>query len=110
MLARALRAGHSVVGAMEMLAENAQETGRLRIREIFKQQNSACLCATHCCNFWIAFPRPTARSGDRNPGAEGHRRNLAEILDRTVFVIRERLRIQGEIQVQTAREDLPGGF
>ena len=34
--------------------------------------------------------------------------NLAEILDRTVFVIRERLRIQGEIQVQTAQGRLTG--
>ena len=34
--------------------------------------------------------------------------NLAEILDRTVFVIRERQRIQGEIQVQTAQGRLTG--
>jgi tight adherence protein B len=34
--------------------------------------------------------------------------NLAEILDRTVFVIRERLRIQGEIHVQTAQGRLTG--
>jgi tight adherence protein B len=34
--------------------------------------------------------------------------NLAEILDRTVFVIRERLRIQGEIQVQTAQGRITG--
>jgi tight adherence protein B len=34
--------------------------------------------------------------------------NLVEILDRTVFVIRERLRIQGEIQVQTAQGRLTG--
>jgi tight adherence protein B len=33
---------------------------------------------------------------------------LAEILDRTVFVIRERLRIQGEIRVQTAQGRLTG--
>jgi tight adherence protein B len=34
--------------------------------------------------------------------------NLVEILERTVFVIRERLRIQGEIQVQTAQGRLTG--
>ena len=34
--------------------------------------------------------------------------NLVEILDRTVFVIRERLRIQGEIRVETAQGRLTG--
>jgi tight adherence protein B len=34
--------------------------------------------------------------------------NLADILDRTVFVIRERIRIQGEIRVQTAQGRLTG--
>jgi tight adherence protein B len=34
--------------------------------------------------------------------------NLVEILERTVFVIRERLRIQGEIRVETAQGRLTG--
>jgi tight adherence protein B len=34
--------------------------------------------------------------------------NLVEILDRTVFIIRERLRIQGEIRTQTAQGRLTG--
>jgi tight adherence protein B len=34
--------------------------------------------------------------------------NLVEILDRTVFVIRERLRIQAEIRVETAQGRLTG--
>jgi tight adherence protein B len=34
--------------------------------------------------------------------------NLAEILDRTFFAIRERLRLQGEIQLQTAQGRLTG--
>ena len=39
MLARALRAGHSVVGALEMLAENAQEPAAFEFGEVFKQLN-----------------------------------------------------------------------
>ena len=58
MLARALRAGHSVAGALEMLAENAQEPAASEFGEIFKQITSACPCARHCCSFWIAFPLP----------------------------------------------------
>ena len=34
--------------------------------------------------------------------------NLVDILDRTVYVIRERLRVQGEIQIQTAQGRLTG--
>ena len=39
MLARALRAGHSVVGALEMLAENAQQPAAFEFGEVFKQLN-----------------------------------------------------------------------
>src|ERR1700733_736821 len=39
MLARALRSGHSVVGALEMLAENAQEPAASEFGEVFKQLN-----------------------------------------------------------------------
>ena len=39
MLARALRAGHSVLGAIEMLTENAQEPACSEFGEVFKQMN-----------------------------------------------------------------------
>ena len=47
MLARALRAGHSVVGAMEMLADECTGTGRPRNSErSLNSRTSACRCAT----------------------------------------------------------------
>jgi tight adherence protein B len=109
MLARALRAGHSVVGGMEMLAANSQEPAATEFGEIFKQQNLGLPMRDALMQLLDRVPSAdlrvlvTAILVQRDTGG-----NLAEILDRTVFVIRERLRIQGEIQVQTAQGRLTG--
>jgi tight adherence protein B len=109
MLARALRAGHSVVGAIEMLSENAQEPAASEFGEIFKQLNLGLPMRDALLQFLDRVPSSdlrvlvTAILVQKDTGG-----NLAEILDRTVFVIRERLRIQGEIQVQTAQGRLTG--
>jgi tight adherence protein B len=109
MLARALRAGHSVSGGMEMLAQNAQEPAASEFGEIFKQQNLGLPMRDGLMQLLDRVPSAdlrvlvTAILVQRDTGG-----NLAEILDRTVFVIRERLRIQGEIQVQTAQGRLTG--
>jgi tight adherence protein B len=109
MLARALRAGHSVVGAIEMLSENAQEPAASEFGEIFEQLNLGLPMRDALLQFLDRVPSSdlrvlvTAILVQKDTGG-----NLAEILDRTVFVIRERLRIQGEIQVQTAQGRLTG--
>jgi tight adherence protein B len=109
MLARALRAGHSVVGALEMLAENAQQPAAFEFGEVFKQLNLGLSIRDALMQLLDRVPSPdlrvlvTAIMVQKDTGG-----NLVEILDRTVFVIRERLRIQGEIQVQTAQGRLTG--
>jgi tight adherence protein B len=109
MLARALRAGHSVVGALEMLGENAQQPAAFEFGEVFKQLNLGLSIRDALTQLLDRVPSPdlrvlvTAIMVQKDTGG-----NLVEILDRTVFVIRERLRIQGEIQVQTAQGRLTG--
>jgi tight adherence protein B len=109
MLARALRAGHSVVSGMEMLAENAQEPVRSEFGEIFRQLNLGLPLREALVQLLNRVPSSdlrvlvTAILVQKDTGG-----NLVEILDRTVFVIRERLRIEGEIQVQTAQGRLTG--
>ena len=109
MLARALRAGHSVVSAIEMLSENAQEPAASEFGEIFKQMNLGLPMRDALLQLLERVPSSdlrvlvTAILVQKDTGG-----NLAEILDRTVFVIRERLRIQGEIQVQTAQGRITG--
>ena len=109
MLARALRAGHSVVSAMETLAENAQEPLCTEFGEIFRQLNLGLPLRDAMLQLLNRVPSidlrvlVTAILVQKDTGG-----NLVEILERTVFVIRERLRIQGEIQVQTAQGRLTG--
>jgi tight adherence protein B len=109
MLARALRAGHSVVGAIGMLAESAEEPAASEFGEVFKQQNLGLPLRDALMQLLDRVPSVdlrvlvTAILVQKDTGG-----NLAEILDRTVFVIRERLRIQGEIQTQTAQGRLTG--
>jgi tight adherence protein B len=109
MLARALRAGHSVVSAMEMLAENAQEPVCSEFGEIFRQLNLGLPLREALLQLLQRVPSSdlrvlvTAILVQKDTGG-----NLVEILDRTVFVIRDRLRIEGEIQVQTAQGRLTG--
>jgi tight adherence protein B len=109
MLARALRAGHSVVGALEMLAENAQQPAAFEFGEVFKQLNLGLSIRDALMQLLDRVPSADLRvlvTGIMVQKDTGG--NLVEILDRTVFVIRERLRIQGEIQVQTAQGRLTG--
>ncbi len=109
MLARALRAGHSVIGALEMLADNAQEPAAFEFGEVFKQLNLGLPMRIALLQLLDRVPSPdlrvlvTAIMVQKDTGG-----NLVEILDRTVFVIRERLRIQGEIRVETAQGRLTG--
>jgi tight adherence protein B len=109
MLARALRAGHSLVGALEMLAENAQEPVASEFSEVFKQLNLGMAIREALLQVLDRVPSAdlrvlvTAIMVQKDTGG-----NLVEILDRTVYVIRERLRIQGEIQIQTAQGRLTG--
>ena len=109
MLARALRAGHSVVGALEMLAENTQEPAASEFGEVFKQLNLGLSIRDALMQLLDRIPSAdlrvlvTAIMVQKDTGG-----NLVEILDRTVYVIRERLRIQGEIQIQTAQGRLTG--
>jgi tight adherence protein B len=109
MMARALRAGNSVLGAIGMLAENAQEPAATEFGEVFKQQNLGLPLRDAMLQLLDRVPSAdlrvlvTAILVQKDTGG-----NLAEILDRTVFVIRERLRIQGEIQTQTAQGRMTG--
>ena len=109
MMSNALRAGHSVVGAIGILAEQTLEPSGSEFREVFRQQS-----------FGLPLRDALMEMLDRTPSADlrvvvtailvqrDTGGNLGEILDRTVFVIRERVRIQGEIQVQTAQGRITG--
>jgi tight adherence protein B len=109
MMARSLRAGHSTAGAIEIMAEGAPEPACSEFSEVFRQQNFGLPLRDALMQLLDRVPSQdlrvlvTAICVQRETGG-----NLVEVLDRTVDVIRERQRIQGEIRVQTAQGRLTG--
>jgi tight adherence protein B len=109
MMARALRAGHSIAGAIEIVAQGCPEPAGSEFAEVFRQQNFGLPLRDAMMQMLDRVPSQdlrvlvTAILVQRETGG-----NLVEILDRTVNVIRERQRIHGEIRVQTAQGRLTG--
>ncbi len=109
MMARSLRAGYAMVGAIEMLSQQAAEPAATEFGEVFNQQNFGLPLRDALMQLLDRVPSQdlrvfvTAILVQRDTGG-----NLVEILDRTVFVIRERLRIHGEIRIHTAQGRMTG--
>jgi tight adherence protein B len=109
MMARSLRAGHSMVAAISIVAEHAAEPVGSEFAEVFRKQNFGLPLRDALTQLLERIPSQDLRvvvTGilvQKDTGG-----NLAEILDRTVRVIRERLRIQGEIRTHTAQGRMTG--
>lgn len=108
-MSRALRAGHSMMASINVIAEQAQEPVRSEFGEVFKQQNFGLPLRDAMGQMLERVPSQDLRvlvTGMLVQKETGG--NLVEILDRTAHTIRERLRIQGEIQTHTAQGRLTG--
>lgn len=109
LMSRALRAGHSVQAAIEIVGEESPEPVRTEFREVYRQQNFGLPAREALMELARRIPLPelnfvvTAMLLQKETGG-----NLVEILDRTTVVIRERLRIQGEIRIYTAQGRMTG--
>ena len=109
MMARALRAGHSISGSIEIVSQGSPEPAASEFAEVFRQQNFGMPLRDAFMQMLDRVPSQdlrvlvTAILVQRETGG-----NLVEILDRTVIVIRERQRIHGEIRTQTAQGRLTG--
>lgn len=109
LMGRALRAGHSLTAAIEIVGEESPEPVRTEFREVYRQQNFGLPAREALMQLARRVPLPelgfvvTAMLLQRDTGG-----NLVEILERTTAVIRERLRIQGEIRIYTAQGRLTG--
>ena len=106
---RSLRVGHSLVAALSILAEEAAEPARTEFAEVFKKQNYGLPLRDALLQMLDRVPSPDLRvfvTGvlvQKDTGG-----NLAEILDRIVQVVRERIRIARDIKVHTAQGRLTG--
>jgi tight adherence protein B len=109
MIARSLRAGHSMVSSISIVAEHAVDPVGSEFAEVFRKQNFGLPIRDALMQLLDRVPSQdlrvlvTAILVQKDTGG-----NLAEILDRTVRVIRERLRIHGEIRTHTAQGRMTG--
>ncbi|SEG00336.1 tight adherence protein B [Bryocella elongata] len=109
MMARSLRAGHSLPAALGVVAAQALEPVKGEFDEVYKKQNLGLPLREAMMQMLDRVPSQDLRvfvTGvlvQKDTGG-----NLAEILDRIVHVIRERVRIQGEIRVHTAQGRMTG--
>jgi tight adherence protein B len=109
MMARALRAGHSMTAAINIIAEQSVEPVRSEFNEVFKQQNFGLPLRDAMSQMLDRVPSQDLRvvvTGILVQKETGG--NLAEILDRTSHTIRERLKIHGEIKTHTAQGRMTG--
>lgn len=109
MMSRALRAGHSMSAAINVVAEQSIEPVRSEFSEVFKQQNFGLPLRDAMQQMLDRVPSQDLRvlvTGMLVQKETGG--NLAEILDRTSHTIRERLKIQGEIKTHTAQGRMTG--
>lgn len=109
LMARALRAGHSLSSAIEVLSEQGGETVAVEFSAVFRQQNFGLPIRDALLQMADRVPSKdlrfmvTAMLVQKETGG-----NLTEILDRATYVIRERLRIEGEVRTRTAQGRLTG--
>jgi tight adherence protein B len=107
--ARSLKVGHSVVASLEIVAEQASEPAKTEFSEVFKKQNYGLPLSEALTQMLDRIPSTdlqvmvTAFLVQRDTGG-----NLVHVLDRLVVVMRDRVRIQRDIQTHTAQGRLTG--
>jgi tight adherence protein B len=109
LLARALRAGHALTAAIEMVSKEIADPVGTEFRRVFEEQNFGLPIREALINMAKRVPVPdlqflvTAMLVQKETGG-----NLAEVLDKTGTVIRERSRLLGQLRIYTAQGRMTG--
>jgi len=109
MFARSLRAGHSFTGAIQLVGQEMPDPIGPEFQKVFDEQNlgiplrNALTNMTNRIDILDVKFFVTAVLIQRETGG-----NLAEIIDKISYVIRERFRIQGQLKIFTAQARLTG--
>jgi tight adherence protein B len=109
LMVRAMRAGHGLMAAMEMVAKEVPDPIGGEFRKSFDEQNFGLDFRETMLNFTERVPIHdvqlvvTAILIQKDSGG-----NLAEILEKVARVIRDRFRIKRQIRVHTAQGRLTG--
>jgi tight adherence protein B len=109
LMVSALRAGHSLVAALRLVAYESPEPLSGEFRICFDEQNYGLELRTAMENLVNRVPLQDLRiviTGILIQKESGG--NLAEVLDKTAYVIRERFRLRKQVRVHTAQGRLTG--
>jgi tight adherence protein B len=111
LMVSALRAGNSTMGALGVLASDAPEPIRREFRTCFDEQSYGVEMRSAMESLAARVPLPdvriitTAIMIQKESGG-----NLAEVLDKTAEVVRDRFRVQEQIRVHTAQGRITGAI
>jgi tight adherence protein B len=109
LMVSALRAGHSLVSAINLAASESPDPIGQEFRITFDEQNYGLELKTAMNNLATRVPLQdlkiviTAILIQKESGG-----NLAEVFDKTAYVIRERFRLKRQVRVHTAQGRLTG--
>jgi len=109
LMTRSLRAGHAIGSSIEMVAEQLPQPLAFEFFQVFQQQRLGLQFRDALLQMGTRVPSRdlqfliTAILVQKETGGD-----LTEILDRASHVIRERVRIQGEVRTRTAQGRLTG--
>ena len=109
LMARSLRAGHSMNSSIELIAEQSPEPLASEFVQVYKQQRLGLPFREALLEMGTRIPSKdlqfliTAILVQKETGGD-----LTEILDRTAHVIRDRIRIEGEVRTHTAQGRMTG--
>jgi tight adherence protein B len=102
-LARSMRAGHAFAVSLEMMSDESPDPIGIEFRQVFNEQNLGAPIETALRNLAERVPLLDVRFFvsavlmQRETGG-----NLAEILTKLAFVIRERFRLKGHVKAVSA--------
>jgi tight adherence protein B len=109
LMARSLRAGHAMGSAIEMVAEQSPDPVGFEFVQVYQQQRLGLQFRDALLQMGSRVPSRdlqfliTAILVQKETGGD-----LTDILDRASHVIRERVRIEGEVRTHTAQGRLTG--
>lgn len=109
LVSRALQAGHSLTAALDLIGQEIADPVGKEFRRVSEEQNLGLPLRDALLNLADRIPVPdvqflvAAMLIQRETGG-----NLVEVLDKTTALLRDRIRLQGEIRIYTAQGRLTG--
>jgi tight adherence protein B len=109
LMSRGLRAGHSINAVIEMVGNEIADPVGVEFRALHKEQSLGLPMREAMMNLLERMPRDdmrfiaTAILLQKESGG-----NLAQILDKTSLVVRERARLRGQLRIYTAQGRITG--